>query len=82
MTEANHNPLFREAGVSLQLSLSRPAPQRPQSVIDQQVDMRRGFYERNHVPVYHGQARFVDPHTIEVERAERRPAAAHGRRTS
>jgi NAD(P) transhydrogenase len=28
--------------------------------------MRRTFYDRNHVPVYHGIATFVDAHTIEV----------------
>lgn len=68
MTEANNNKLFREAGVSLQLSfpeLRRSA----KSVIDQQVDMRRTFYERNHVPVLAGHARFVDSRTIEVDQA-------------
>jgi len=66
MTEANHNPLFREAGVSLHFSfpeLRRSA----RSVIEKQVDLRRGFYERNHVPIMSGHARFVDEHTIEVE---------------
>jgi NAD(P) transhydrogenase len=29
--------------------------------------MRTGFYERNHVPVIPGQARFVDSHTVEVK---------------
>src|SRR5690606_2813761 len=60
MTEANHNPLFREAGVSLHFSfpdLRRSA----RSVIERQVDMRRGFYERNHVPVVRGHAKFLDP---------------------
>jgi NAD(P) transhydrogenase len=68
MTEANHNPLFREAGVSLKFSfpdLRRSA----RSVIERQVDMRRGFYERNHVPVIRGQARFVDQHTIDADEA-------------
>jgi NAD(P) transhydrogenase len=65
MTEANNNKLFREAGVSIQLSfpdLRRSA----KAVIDQQVDMRRTFYERNDVPVYPGFARFTDRNTIEV----------------
>jgi NAD(P) transhydrogenase len=65
MTEANNNKLFREAGLSVQLSfpdLRRSA----KSVIDQQVDMRRTFYERNQVPVFAGHARFVDSHTIEI----------------
>src|SRR6266404_1133469 len=65
MTEANKNKLFREAGVSVNLSfpeLRRGAG----SVIEQQVEMRRTFYERNRVPMFHGGARFADPHTIEV----------------
>jgi NAD(P) transhydrogenase len=65
MTEANNNKLFREAGVSIQLSfpdLRRSA----KAVIDQQVDMRRTFYERNDVPVYSGFARFTDQNVIEV----------------
>jgi NAD(P) transhydrogenase len=28
--------------------------------------MRRGFYERNHVGIISGQARFLDPHTVEI----------------
>ncbi len=36
------------------------------SVIDKQVDMRRTFYDRNGVTIHHGQARFRDPHIIEV----------------
>ncbi|MBS0265786.1 MAG: Si-specific NAD(P)(+) transhydrogenase [Planctomycetes bacterium] len=65
MTEANRNPLFRDAGVAINLTfpqLRRSA----RSVIEKQVDMRRTFYERNQVPIFHGQARFIDPHTIEV----------------
>ncbi len=66
MTEANQNPLFHQAGVSLRLSfpdLRRSA----RSVIDRQVDMRRGFYDRNRVPVIPGCAKFIDPHTIEID---------------
>ena len=53
MTEANQNPLFEAARRCLYPSfadLRRAA----RSVIDRQVDMRRGFYERNHVPVFVG----------------------------
>lgn len=39
---------------------------RARSVIDRQVEMRLGFYDRNNVPIYHGQARFLDPHRVEV----------------
>ncbi len=37
-----------------------------ESVIRGQVDLRRGFYERNLVDVIHGRAVFVDEHTVEV----------------
>ncbi len=36
------------------------------AVIEQQVKLRRGFYERNQVAVIAGRAVFVDEHTIEV----------------
>lgn len=65
MTEANRNPLFREAGVSLHLSVAE-LRRSARKVIDQQVDMRTNFYERNHVPIFCGRARFVDSHTVEV----------------
>lgn len=66
MTEANNNPLYREAGIKLRFTfpqLRRSA----RSVIERQVEMRRGFYDRNHIPVTQGQARLIDPHTVEVE---------------
>ncbi len=72
MTEANRNKLFRDAGVSINLSfpdLRKSAG----SVIDQQVEMRRTFYERNRVPVFSGQARFIGPHTVEVADSEGAP---------
>ncbi len=65
MTEANQNPLFHAAGVTVRLSfpeLRRSAG----GVIDRQVDMRRGFYERNQVPVLVGSAKFIDAHTLEI----------------
>lgn len=37
------------------------------AVIAKQVDLREGFYERNDVALVPGAARFVDPHTIEVD---------------
>jgi len=65
LMEAKNNPLFREAGLKLEVEfpqLRRTAG----AVIQQQTEMRRGFYDRNHVPVYFGHAQFVDPNTIEV----------------
>jgi NAD(P) transhydrogenase len=66
MNQVNHSKLFREAGVSVNFSFPE-LRQSAQWVIDRQVDMRRGFYERNGVAVIAGVARFLDPHTIEVE---------------
>lgn len=66
LVEVRHSPMFREAAACMHTSfpdLRRSA----RSVIERQVDMRRGFYERNRVQVIPGHARFVDPHTIEVE---------------
>jgi NAD(P) transhydrogenase len=66
LTEAQRNPLFRDAGISLRFSfpdLRRSA----RGVIERQVEMRQGFYDRNRVPVLHGHGRLLDPHTIEVE---------------
>ncbi|NCQ60250.1 MAG: Si-specific NAD(P)(+) transhydrogenase [Myxococcales bacterium] len=63
------HPLFGEAARKIQvrwpdlLALSR-------RVIDSQVRMRQGFYDRNRIEVLHGHARFVDPHAIEVEEAD------------
>jgi len=38
-----------------------------QTVIEAQVTLRRGFYRANDVDVIVGLARFLDPHTVEVE---------------
>src|SRR5687768_8783879 len=37
-----------------------------EAVMRTQVQLRRGFYERNHVDVIGGRAAFVDAHSIEV----------------
>lgn len=65
MMEVNSNKLFRELNISAHLSIPQ-LRRSARTVIDQQVAMRTGFYERNDVPVYHGVATFEDPHTILV----------------
>src|SRR5687767_2675746 len=65
MTEVNANPLFREAGVSAEFEFPQ-LRKTAEGVIRQQEAMRRGFYEKNDIPVHTGQARFVDPHTVEI----------------
>ena len=67
-SEVRHSPLYRAAGLSVELTfpeLRRSAHR----VIEKQVDMRRTFYERNEVAIIRGQAVFLDPHTIEVSEA-------------
>lgn len=66
ITEVNSSPLFRKKGITASFSF-RELREAAQTVIGKQVDVRRGFYDRNRVDVFCGQARFVDPHTIEVE---------------
>ncbi|HET6423732.1 MAG TPA: FAD-dependent oxidoreductase, partial [Planctomycetaceae bacterium] len=65
VNEANSNPLFREKGLSIDLPLSE-IRRRAKNVIDQQVRLRTTFYDRNDVPVFHGQAKFIDEHSVEV----------------
>jgi NAD(P) transhydrogenase len=39
-------------------------------VVETQVASRRRFYERNRVPIFAGEARFVDAHTVEVRSSQ------------
>ncbi len=66
LTSIFQNKLYREAGIKPQLSFAE-LRRSASSVIEKQVDMRLGFYERNSVPVFYGSAAFVDPHTIAVQ---------------
>lgn len=65
MTEFNTNRLVKDSGVALNFTFPQ-LRKSSQTVIDQQVDLRHSFYDRNHVPVYCGQAKFIDANTIEV----------------
>ena len=65
MTEANSNPLFREAGVNVELSFPQ-LRKGAEGVINAQEEMRRGFYDKNNVALYGGHGRFVDRRTLEV----------------
>ena len=69
LTEVNNSRLFREAGLAAEFEFPQ-LRKGAEAVIRQQEDMRRGFYEKNRLPLYTGQARFVDPHTIEVGEAK------------
>ena len=65
MTEVNNNVLFREHGITANFMLPE-LRRRARSVIEAQVKMRTAFYDRNDIPIVRGQAKFLDPHTIEA----------------
>lgn len=62
IVEMSRQPLLREAGYQQMLQIAAP-------VIRQQVSLRSGFYDRNHVEVIQGRARFVDANTVSVIQA-------------
>lgn len=61
----NTNPMFRDIGEPQTLLFPRLLV-RAEEVIRRQVKMRSKFYQRNRIAVLHGDARFVDEHTVEV----------------
>ncbi len=67
LTEALKNPLFKQAGVRANVSVSE-LRKSAQAIISSQVNLRSNFYERNSVEVIQGAAQFVDTHTIEVNK--------------
>jgi NAD(P) transhydrogenase len=66
MMEVNSNSNFRQLGIHIDIGF-RDLRRSAQAVIEQQVKMRRRFYERNDVCVYHGVASFLDDQTVRVE---------------
>ncbi len=65
MAEVNNNVLFREHGITANFLIPE-LRRRAKSVIDQQVKMRTTFYDRNDIPIIHGQAKFLDQHAVEA----------------
>lgn len=65
MAQVNNNPLFREHGITANFLIPE-LRRRSKSVIEQQVKMRTTFYDRNDIPIVRGQARFLDPDTVEA----------------
>jgi NAD(P) transhydrogenase len=63
--DARRDPLLRRLTSGISITM----PQLLSSaghVIDAQVQMRRRFYDRNRVPVFEGEASFVDAHTLRI----------------
>ncbi|MBU6237478.1 MAG: Si-specific NAD(P)(+) transhydrogenase [Planctomycetes bacterium] len=63
--EAMNNPIIRELGIHINPTFAQLRAS-SKSIIAKQVSMRQTFYERNNVPVLSGVAKFIDPHTIEI----------------
>ena len=64
-TEARDHPMRRRVPGDWEVDFPTLV-QTAQSVIERQVRLRQGFYDRNRVPIIAGTASFVDPHTIAV----------------
>ena len=65
MTDVNSDPIYQAAGISLDLSIP-DLRKSAGNVIRLQEEMRRNFYEKNDEAMHRGQARYVDPHTLEI----------------
>ncbi len=73
--EALNNPIIKDIGLRINPTFEQLRAS-SRSIIAKQEAMRQTFYDRNEVPVIHGQARFIDAHTLEVD-GERRLTADH-----
>jgi NAD(P) transhydrogenase len=78
MTQVNNNVLYREHGITAHFMIPE-LRRRAKSVIEAQVKMRTAFYDRNDVPIVRGQARFLDPHTIEAVEPDGSRSVLHGK---
>jgi NAD(P) transhydrogenase len=66
LMEANKHSCFRESGKPLAIKFSDLRKSASQ-VIDAQVELRRGFYERNDVDIIRGSGKILDRNTVEVQ---------------
>ena len=71
--DALKNPVFREMGMQTTPSMEQ-LKRGTEAIIGRQVSMRQSFYDRNDVPIFRGQAQFIDEHSISIDGNE--PIAA------
>lgn len=69
LMDFNCNPLFRNDSPPISLTFS-DILSHARNVISEQTKMRGSFYSRNHVELFHGEASFVDEHTIDIKTPE------------
>ncbi|NMP33018.1 Si-specific NAD(P)(+) transhydrogenase [Thalassotalea sp. M1531] len=65
LVEYNSNPLFNKSEKAATLTFENIL-QHTTKVIRDQVRLRGGFYNRNEVKVFHGEASFIDKHTLHI----------------
>lgn len=65
LVEYNNNPLFNKSETAATLTFDNIL-QHTTKVIRDQVRLRGGFYNRNEVTIYHGEASFIDQHTLNI----------------
>lgn len=65
LSDFGQDPLLRELRTQIKVSYPQLLGN-AHRVIEQQVAMRRRFYERNQVPMIYGTARFSDPHRLRI----------------
>jgi len=65
LSDFGQDPLLRELRTQIKVSYPQLLGS-AHRVIEQQVAMRRRFYERNQVPVIYGQARFSNAQTLKI----------------
>ena len=69
LMEFRTSPIFRECATQLDVTFA-DLVRTANAVIAKQVAVRTSFYDRNQVRVLHGHSKLVDPHTVEVTRAD------------
>lgn len=69
LIEFNSNPLFSRHDKPLHLTFHEILTH-AQSVIRRQTKLRGSFYERNGVPVIHGEASFTDQHSLQIRKSD------------
>ncbi|AWL12489.1 NAD(P)(+) transhydrogenase (Si-specific) [Saliniradius amylolyticus] len=65
LIEYNNNPLFNSGDRLRQLTF-QDVMSHASSVIKKQSRLRGSFYDRNNVDIIHGEASFVDSHTLKI----------------
>ena len=75
--DLRRNPLLREFQLASRLTYPQLLTS-ANKVVEAQVASRRRFYERNRVPIYSGEAHFIDAHTLEIVPAAGKPSRVRG----